>query len=83
VIKFKPPSEMGFENSQKSSKVTGQKNLFTTGGNVSNERETTKIDEVQKQGTHSALHFVFCFNSISYLALRYKNGCTLLSECPL
>ena len=83
MIKFKPPSEMGFENSQKSSKVRGQKNLFTTGGNISNERETTKKDEVQKQGTHSALHFVFCFNSISYLALKYKNGGTLLSECPL
>jgi hypothetical protein len=41
VMKFKPLSEMGFENSQKSSTVTAYKNLFTAGGNVLNERETT------------------------------------------
>lgn len=59
----------GFTNSLKNSMVKDSKNLFITGGTYQTRGEYME-NKVQKQSTHSELHFLFCF--ILILCLEVK-----------
>ena len=56
----------GFGNSLKSSTAMGSKNLFSTGSFVLNKDRILWKNEIQKESTHSDLHFVlFHFDTLS------------------